>query len=73
MPNVFDEEFRRRLLDDIAWGFAAPSMGYEDPFEYIPYGSSPPTNTFRRTAMPRPGFIDARRADGCVPCITTLR
>lgn len=30
------------------------------------------SNTFRRIAEPRPGFIDARRGDGCVPLITTL-
>lgn len=29
-------------------------------------------NTFRRSPVPRLGFIDARRDDGCVPTITTL-
>jgi hypothetical protein len=30
------------------------------------------SNTFRRRPEPRPGFIDARRDDGCVPLITSL-
>lgn len=30
------------------------------------------SNTFLRRPEPRPGFIDARREDGCIPCITEV-
>lgn len=39
-------------------------------FGGVPQQATP--NTFLRCPEPRAGFLDARRDDGCIPCITVL-
>ncbi|QNL31061.1 hypothetical protein SEA_KAUALA_49 [Microbacterium phage Kauala] len=46
-----------------AWLYGA--IFGKQPQQFIP-------NTFRANPEPREGFVDARRTDGCVPCITVL-
>lgn len=53
-------------------------MTYNENGFTFPIYTNPPkrvkraSNTFRRNPEPEPGFIDARRDDGCVPSITSL-
>lgn len=56
-------------------------MNYDDRVWATVFGASffPPKpqrphvpNTFRRVPEPRPGYVDARREDHCIPDITSL-
>ncbi|QBZ73101.1 hypothetical protein PBI_SINATRA_51 [Microbacterium phage Sinatra] len=53
-------------FDDImdAWLYGATFFGG------VPQQATP--NTFLRRPEPREGYIDARRDDGCIPCVTVL-
>lgn len=66
------DEYYRRLQEAYARLDAAFSTYvFDDPWFYgTPV--EPVSNTFLANPVPREGFIDARRDDGCVPVITDL-
>lgn len=65
------EEYVRMMQEAYARVDAAFSAYLNEPW---PYGTpvEPVSNTFLANPVPREGYIDARRDDGCVPTITEL-
>ncbi|WNN93856.1 hypothetical protein SEA_ZENITSU_55 [Microbacterium phage Zenitsu] len=60
-----------RLLDE---AYARVEASFTDPWSYTFYGTpvEPVPNTFLANPVPREGYIDARRDDGCVAVITSI-
>lgn len=54
----YAEAMARKLDEDIMYGWQ--------------HDRQPIPNTFRLRPEPRPGFIDARRSDGCTQVITEI-
>ncbi len=63
----FHDEYVRMLQE----AYERVSAAFDEPWFYgTPV--EPVSNTFLANPVPRDGFIDARRDDGCVPVITDL-